>query len=59
MAFCYICILDVVKKGDVKHSPDWNNNSMSNHVFSWSHQQILNTVVIEIMIQFSDFVMST
>lgn len=43
LAFCSIHIFDVVKKVDVKHSFDWNNDSMSNHVLSWSHQQILNT----------------
>jgi hypothetical protein len=43
LAFCSIHIFDAVKKIDIKHNYDWNNDSMSNHVLSWSHQQILNT----------------
>jgi hypothetical protein len=43
LAFCFIRIFDVVKKGDVEHNFNWNNDSISKHVFSWSHQQILNT----------------
>ncbi len=43
LAFCSVLILDVVKKVDVKHSSDWNNDSMPNQVLSRSDQQNLNT----------------
>jgi hypothetical protein len=43
LPFCSVFILDVVKKVDVKHSSDWNNDSVPNQVLSWSHQQNLNT----------------
>jgi hypothetical protein len=42
LAFCSILILDVVKKVDVQHSSDWNNDSVFNQVLSWSNQQNLN-----------------
>jgi len=60
LAFCSILILDVVKKVDVQHSSDWNNDFVFNQVLSWSHQQNLSIYFwLEQWFSVQIFVMST